>query len=1057
VGPTTVRLDGLRLVARDARPILEVAHITVSLAAVPNESEPLRIGQLVLDSPTVHLRPDPDVLGFVPMGFSELIESESLADADSLDRALRPSEILELRHVEINDGVLVIEDGKTEVLRIDGIELFLDADPAATPAGTPGHHAELMFGHPPGVVVRADAHLDLDRWVAWIDDGTLLVELSDPQLVSKLSPTVRQLIETHELSGTVTGGLSGRFDLRNVIEGSEVSTWVAIEDLHGAAGDWRLPIEHARFEARFADGLAHIAQAQARMLGGELSVSQADLAMADRSLALAGDLNARGLALHQLLRRGREDEHRHAVVDASGRVFVSSSDLALGLRLDDLLLAHPTGGPVLSIDDAEVHNLQLQPNGVPVTVDYISINGLSVDLQLTDAGLRGWPLPPPPESPSPEAQSTEETDSLPHWTERFVVSELVLDGASLQIIPDGQAPWRLATIGGTLKHPAGGKPTALDVRLDTGAGHVGGRGTLDLRTYLLDLPVFSVDADIGAASVQSLLPPELRATIRALVPSGRIKGSGGLRVPLAAGDTSLQLDVSLHDGQVALPGIRMPVDSGSASLSVEGGATRVANATLQGAGGTLALPAVVLDAQDKLTVSARATGVRLDKLRTDAGAKLGMGRLTARANLAVQFVQKGGTTAIGGLWMEDAEVAVDSDPIGQLAWPDVDVVLAPADGGLALDASVASGSGGRISIEGGMAVGADQVRIDKVDVAVDLADPAGRRFLPPSAQAALEDVRAGQIKLVADGQLSLADPLGRSTVAGTLSLSDGAWHQAGYRFGGLSGTTPVSFTSGTLRGKGGSIAGLGGRLGVTEAWWSLNDDRGHVRWTLSGLTLEQMRALEGGSPDGGLAGTVKGKGRVDLRLDKVGDLKVAAGQGSFHVRNGNLLALPALGVLGKEGDEEVGDDALDVRFRLDGQGVDLTSLQIDLGPLRYAGSGELHWTGAIDVHLESSARPGERATLADLAARLVAWDIRGTLEAPHAQALPLGIDTRTFDQVAADPRARAVLPPDSSDDLDDGGLDDLPEAGATTAPVELDEPTEFGDMDDLDDDFDDFE
>ena len=109
------------------------------------------------------------------------------------------------------------------------------------------------------------------------------------------------------------------------------------------------------------------------------------------------------------------------------------------------------------------------------------------------------------------------------------------------------------------------------------------------------------------------------------------------------------------------------------------------------------------------------------------------------------------------------------------------------------------------------------------------------------------------------------------------------------------------------------------------------------------------------------------------------------------------------------------------------------------------------------MHLEASPRPGERATIADLAARLVAWDIRGTLEDPHAQALPLGIDTRTFDQKAQDPHQRIdddALPTDSVLRQNEQNLDELPEAGGTVAPAPPDR-TEFGDMDDLDelDDF----
>jgi hypothetical protein len=144
---------------------------------------------------------------------------------------------------------------------------------------------------------------------------------------------------------------------------------------------------------------------------------------------------------------------------------------------------------------------------------------------------------------------------------------------------------------------------------------------------------------------------------------------------------------------------------------------------------------------------------------------------------------------------------------------------------------------------------------------------------------------------------------------------------------------------------------------------------------------------------------------------------------------------------------------MNIRFQLDQRAATLNTIVIDLGPVRYKGAGEVRWTGALDVQLEASPRPGERATIADLAARLVAWNIRGTLEDPHAQALPLGIDTRTFDQRAQDPRGGIeddALPEDSVLREGEQSLDELPEAGANVAPPPPDR-TDFGNMDELDD------
>ena len=1051
-GPTTARLDDLSLVAADGRPILEIEQLTVTLADVPTEGEPLRIARLVLNHPVVHLRADPSQLGFVPLGFSPLLEPDPLADPSTVAPRFRPSQVLELRHLEIIDGVVLFEDQHTTLLELDGISLTVAADPAATPAGTPGHHARVIFGHPPGVVVEADAFFDLDNMVCWLEQGDLSVELSDPNLVRKLSPKAQALIEHHQLQGHIDGSLTGRIDLRSPAA-SKAHFVMSLSKLHGAAGHWRLPVEHGRIEMDLADGIARISEASAQLLGGTLALRQADVALAESNLALAGELLVKDLHLHKLLREGADDPARQSVLNTAGRVFIASEEMSIGLALESFSLGSPDHTPAFAFRSAEIRDLRPHATGMPLTIAGVSLDGLEVDLRLTDDGVRGLPFPKAPpqaDAPAPPSPSA----AGPHWSERLTIETIELNNSAVQIAPEAQPPWRLPGISGTLRSFGGSDATALDARLETSAATVQASGTLDLKAPALDFQSWSIRADFGATSARSVLPPGLRDTIVALVPAGTVRGSGSARFPLGTGAPSVELKLDLTEGAVAIPGVRMPVTTGTAILSVQNDATRVANATLKGAGGTLSLPAVVLDAGNRLTLTAEADRVRLDRLRTDAGAKVGMGLLSARMSAAIQLVEHAGQTAIGGLSLADAYISVDGDPLGTLTWNDVDLSMTPDGDQLVVAGSVHSGAGATATLRGHTPIGGDRLTLDALDISFDLSNPSARQALPPSMQVALADIPAGRLALQGDGVISLADPMRGSTAALTLKLEDGVWQSAGYRFAGLNGSAPVGLSDATLRSQGAALSGLGGRFGVDDARWSILDNRGSLRWSLTGLDLQQLSAIEG-SPNA-LEGTVQGGGRVDLKVTSTDGLVTPAGSGRLEVTDGRLLSVPALAVLTRA-EDKFGDDAIKVSFQLDPRAATLDPLVIDLGPVRYMGAGEVRWTGGLDVHLEASPRPGERATIADLAARLVAWDIRGTLEDPHAQALPLGIDTRTFDQKAQDPRQRIdddALPTDSVLRQNEQNLDELPEAGGTVAPAPPDR-TEFGDMDDLDelDDF----
>lgn len=1042
-GPTTVVLDGLQLTARDDDPILEIAELELTLAAPPSQKEPLRIARLKLTEPTLWLRPDPESLGFVPMGFSPFLEAAVVGDDSELKRAVRPSEVLELRHVEIIDGTIILSDGSQDLVTLDGIDLDLQASPTATPAGTPGHHLDVTLGQPPGFTLTAAGDIDIDHWVVWIDDSRLTVDLADPATAARLTPGLRAFIDTHELRGTASASLQGRFDLHNPLR-SKASLRGSLSDVHGAAGQWHLPIDSAELGATLADSLVEIDVAQAVLLGGSAVMTSGSVAVADAELALAADVQLAGLQLHQLLRGDlARDVHRQATLDASGRVYVASADAAVGLALNTLRLTPAEGPPVLALERAELRDLRLHTSGVPITVAGADVDGLRVRVVSSADGPVGWPLPPR------RAPADEATDDAPavHWSERFSVDELAVTDAAIEVGPEDAPLWRIGSVSGRLQG-LGAQPATLTATLAAPGATSQASGTLGLRELGITLSSWSFSADIERDTTRALLPPSLRNTLSALAPAGQVKGSGRAVLPLSGGAPKIDLDLQMNNGTVAIPGVQMPVASGTASLSVAGGSTRVANAELSGAGGRLLLPALVLDSGGELTATATASELRLDRITTSAGRPVGLGRLSGKAQVWVAFASGPKGSELRGLRTEDARLTVDGDPVGTLEWTDVDVVLGDGDSDpLVLRASVTAGSGARLRATGSLPVGGAWLQLDTIDLDVDLADPSGRRALPASVQQALADVRRGKVTAALEGRLSMTDPLRQSTAAGTLSVAGGQWVYAGYRWSDLSVEAPVSVADARLKSRGAAVTGAGGRLTLSEASWSLPDATGLAQWSLDGLQLQRLVST-GGSPNT-LEGLVSGRGSLDLAVRGETGLTVQSGGGSVSVRDGRLITLPALEALAGDAKDTVGDDTLDVRFGLDSRGMSLRSLQVDLGPVRYAGTGTVRWSGSLDVKLRGSKRPGERSSFADLTARLVDWHIRGTLSAPHVQALPMGIDTRTFEEMASDPAARPVLP----EELDeDGNLDELPEPGASVAPPPEDVHG-WGDLDNLDDDF----
>ncbi len=1046
--PSTVALEDVALVGPDGRPLIEIDVLTVSLANVPREGEPLRIARLSMLRPVVYLRPDPASPGFVPHGWVPLLESDALADPSALAASVRPSEVLDLHHIDIEQGTLVIEDRAGDALRLDGIAMLLEADPDATPDGNAGHRMRLELGQAPGFVLSAGGHVDLDGQIAWVDALRVGIDLADPDAVARLSPAVRAVVEAHELRGVVDIEGNGKLALTDFL-GSTLALSATLHDVHGATDDVRVPIEDAALKLVLEDRIVRLDEARARLLSGEISLTQADLALDEEGLALAADWTIDGLALGDLLRDPAPSAA--GTLAGTGRVFLSQDDLSMGMVLDALSLTPPGEAPVFTMEKAVLRNLRLQSSGTPILVDALSIARLDVDLRGVPGRPDGWPIPaagqPTEDPPAGAALAT-------HWSDWFVVDWLEVSSGRLRLAPSGEVPWELRGIQGVLQGLGGDETSALTATLNQGeAAKLSARGAVDLREPSLYFTEWSFVADLGDARAQALLPPGVRSSLTSLLPAGLVAGSGTAHFPLGPPPIALGLDLSVSEGRLEVAGLRFVVSEGTARVDVANGATRVSDVVLAASSGKLRTRLATVDADGALSLGLVAEDLSLRRVTTMAGVPLGVGRLSGSATVDAQFTELEGRPVLGGLDIQDGALRVDAGPAGVLKWSSFSASLRPQGDHLRFAGAIAGSGTGGLSATGTMALGGDRLVLSELKGSVDLDAAGDRAMLPPTVQRAVASTTGILMLESADGVLNLDDPLGRSTARATVRLSDGSWTFGGYRLDGLSGALPVTFGDGALDVRGSEVRGLDGVFTLREGRWSLVSDAGRVRWSLGGLDLSKMVSLAG-SPEG-IGGILRGEGTVEVGVEG-GELTVRGGTGEAHIIDGRLLAIPPFGAMKRDTSGETGDDQLDLRYRLGPRGVRFPELFVDLGPVRYTGAGEVRWTGGVDVQLEGGARPGERARPSDLAARLVAWNIRGTLQDPQMQALPLGIDTRTFDQVTTGNRGQRTtegLPEGSVlGGAPEDALDEIPEAtGGNLAP-----PPAFDDVRDLDDGEDDW-
>ena len=1013
--PTTLALRDVALTAADEE-IFRCSRLAVTFRDLPERGQPLTVERVELDAPVLRLIFDADRPGLLPRGLAPLVEPPAEADPSAVGGRLHPRELLDLRLLRIRGGEVHLEDGLHPPLRLDGIDLDLDATPAVSPGGATGHQLSLSLGQEPGFVVTARGFVDLDAGLVDLAEGRLALDLDEPAATAALTEGVRDAVDRLAARGTVEAELTGVVSWREPLA-SRATFRLDSTGLEGVAGPVRLPGLSLHVLGDVADGRVRLDRAEASVGEGNIVLSRGDVALDDASLALAADWSLEALPLHALVAPGTATE---SLATGSGRLFVKTGPPAVGLTVSTLTVGERGRPPTVELGPASVRGVVYAPPDDPsgaaaVVVDAIELSRVQVRLaQTPDGVVRGLPLPR--RERGQERREPSGSGPVP-----LRLESLVVDNGALWVDRPAGA-WSLTGLGGSLSGLGGDAPAQASLRLSPGEGaKAEGVGTFDLASRRLSLSRLAVTGDLASTGLRSLLPPETRTLVGELVPRGQLEATGTADLAFGSGDTQIVLDTALTEGAARLSGLTLPVSEGSARLVVGGGSVAVERLVLAAARGTLEVDEARLSAGGDLAVQWDARRLDLSRVRTASGLGLGMGRLSTGGRLLGRLAGD----QLRQLSVVGASVLVDQGPAGQLRWPSINLTVEDGSSGRAVTGRLAGLPGSQVDLEATWPAGSTELVVRSLTGSLAAVGP-GREGLPVFVQRSLDDLEQGTLSAKVSGVLSLEDPIAGSRLSGTVDLAEGSYRWGDWTLPGLEATLPVSLSQGTVSAEEGRLDLLAGSVALTRGRWSLLEDTGTVAARLEGLRLEGLRPA--GPAASAIEGRLAGHGSASLRLTEDG-LAVTGGRGKVTVREGRLVSLPTLAALTKGAEREggPGDDAVDLDMVFGVEGVSFRALDLDLGPVRYRGGGTLRWTGGLNLSLEAD-RSARR--LSDLAARLVSWRVGGTTARPTVQALPLGVDTRTF----AQKRSAEGVDADALDALDSDALDELETASERSPP-----------------------
>ncbi|MBS0191335.1 MAG: AsmA family protein [Phycisphaerales bacterium] len=409
--PGTVVFTDVTFTARDKTRVVSLDRMTVTLAEIPAIGAPLKIERIELEKPLINLiaTPEGGFKGLVP--FVRNVPGKESAQVSS---EFKLSNVLRLRKLILKNGTIHYEAGaKQPVMVLDGISTDMDIKPAPSKVTEGLYALAVNAGKAPGVEVKVKGLVNVDTYVAEVQDATLDVVL-DEKTMEGLPPQLQTTLRAAEARGKLGMQFRGTVPTLNW-RSSEIQGQITIADFNVAAGRFKFPIDHGIVPMQVAGGSANLSPIKIDLLAGQLH-SNIAVNLSDPSMPMRGDWQAVNLNLEKLM-RAQQDVNAPPGFQGS---FNSTGNFAMsaGAGTPQAILATSSGGgnvtvrdgrlfvvpglmdamnlatghKVNALDDATKHSLDgdflITGQGLEVTQSHIVAGAL--DARAT--GLIGWDL-----------------------------------------------------------------------------------------------------------------------------------------------------------------------------------------------------------------------------------------------------------------------------------------------------------------------------------------------------------------------------------------------------------------------------------------------------------------------------------------------------------------------------------------------------------------------------------------------------------------------------------------------------------------------------------------
>ncbi|MFB3891926.1 MAG: AsmA-like C-terminal region-containing protein [Phycisphaerae bacterium] len=300
--PRTVRLAGLRLTSPDPDDpgktvdIVTVAKLTMELAEIPKEGQPIRIQQLILDHPSLQLVVPAGREGKL-VGFSDFIKQSAAATPQSAQpREVRLSEVFQITLLQLIEGEVAYQTraGEVRTLRLDGISSRMDIRKDQT-----GWYGITAGMERKGILkLGAAGRLNLDDSTLNVQSLALDVKLGREQ-DRYFPPQLQAFLRDHKITGAMSLEMSGTVPLADPLA-ARVSAAASVSDAHFVAGAYRGQADRIDLAMDMADARLDLTRLSARTLGGQVDISGTVELKDDNQASLK--LDASGVHIEDTLR-----------------------------------------------------------------------------------------------------------------------------------------------------------------------------------------------------------------------------------------------------------------------------------------------------------------------------------------------------------------------------------------------------------------------------------------------------------------------------------------------------------------------------------------------------------------------------------------------------------------------------------------------------------------------------------------------------------------------------------------------------------------------------------